>query len=206
MLEQIRPGAEVTADKLFLVESEVGQHQAEGFLDALQPAAGIFAHDVDLQNTLAVVMLQRRVMAGGVFLGPRLGFQPDGHGRAEYRQSLLQDDDPLFVQIHQGALQGRVDILQFRTQPRVALDRLSQLFKRKLDQQVRAGGRIGRHFREEKVQHQRGHAPPFLGQFAHVGPAPSHPNAIRIHGDIAQIDAAMSAGESAPVFTQALKQ
>ena len=110
---EFRLRREIAPDELVLAHREIGQHQSQRLADGLQPAPRVFAHDVDLQHPLLIVVFERLIVAGFVFLAFRSGRQTDAHRGAEHGQSLLEDDGALFVKIHQRPLDRSVEVLDF---------------------------------------------------------------------------------------------
>ena len=119
---------------------------------------------------------------------------------------MLEDDDALLVQEHQGALDGGVNVRGFRPQHQVPLDGLVQFLEVEFQQEVGARGGIRGDLGQERVEDQRGQPPALLGQRADGGPVSPHLDPIRVSRDIAQINAAVGAGKSAPVLAEALEQ
>ncbi len=119
-LQQIRFGPEVAAEKLLLRQREIGQHQLERSLNSFKPQAGVFTHDMHLENAFFVMMREGLVIRSLVFFRPRFRLETDGHRGAEHGQPLLQDDDSLLVQEHQRPLDGGVHIADLRSEQQVA--------------------------------------------------------------------------------------
>ena len=96
----------------------------------------VFRHDVDLPHLVFVVDLKRPEV--GVLETAPILDQADGHGRAEYGQTLVESDDLLLVQPQQGAVQELVRVLDPVRQLQVGSDGIQQVAERGLSQQIRA--------------------------------------------------------------------
>ena len=96
-------GGQPAAQKILLLQAEIVHDESQCVGHGLQAALDVLRHDVNLEHLVLVMELERcevGVSEAALFLT-----QTDGHGGAEYGQSLIEADDFLFVQPQQGTVQ-----------------------------------------------------------------------------------------------------
>ena len=96
-------GRQPAAQKILLLQAEIVHDESQRVGHGLQAALDVLRHDVNLEHLVLVMELERCEVGVGeaaLFLT-----QTDGHGGAEYGQSLIEADDFLFVQPQQGTVQ-----------------------------------------------------------------------------------------------------
>lgn len=197
---------EVALGEFFFLEGEVSEDEVEGLGHLLEGLAGVFAHDVDLEDTFFVVVLEGLVMAGLVACAFGVGLEADGHGGAEDGEALLERDDALFMEEHECAFDGGGGVTEFEAEVFVFLDGEEEFFEREVDECVFSGCRFGWDFIEERVGDDCGDLAPAFGEIGDGGPGGMESDAVGLVIEVADIEAALGVGVVTSVFLEAFEE
>jgi hypothetical protein len=197
---------EVALGEFFFLEGEVSEDEVEGLGHLLEGLSGVFAHDVDLEDAFFVVVLEGLVVAGLVACAFGVGLEADGHGGAEDGEALLESDDALFMEEHEGAFDGGGGVAEFDAEVFVFFDGEEEFFEREVDEGVFTRRGFGGDFIEEGMGDDGGDLASAFGELGDRGPGGMEADAVGLVIEVTDIEAALGVGVVASVFLEAFEE
>src|SRR5262249_20200238 len=116
---------------------EVREDQVLGFVGMAQTEFRVLMHDVRLQRSLAIELLQRRKIVLQEFPPAAFRIHPDCHGRPEDRSAFVQVENLVLVHVQKCMLEGHRGILESALKFEVTIDRIEESLRFALNDQAR---------------------------------------------------------------------